>query len=204
MLIAWLKNILIMCTRLMKKITFVTKNKNKLNDAQKLLADFKVQNVDFDAPEIQSLNPREIIEEKLRFAFERVKEPCFVMDASLFFNCLNGFPGPFIRFWFEDTVGAEKTCEIANLFKDYGCRFVNVLGYFDGDDIHFFEETIEGEIPNKPRGDNGYHWDVIFVPKGEAKTFAEMTFAEKHKYAPQAKLFKRLSDFLSAEKKGVL
>lgn len=181
----------------MKSLTFVTKNKHKLDDAKKLLSDYEIHNISFDVPEIQSLNPEEIVEEKLIYAYQKVKEPCFVMDTSLFFDCLNGFPGPFIKFWFEETVGAEKTCEIANLFKKYGCQFTTVLGYYDGVETYFFKETLNGEIPTEPRGDNGYHWDVIFIPEGETKTFAEMDFEEKHQYAPQAKLFKKLSGFLN-------
>ena len=181
---------------LMKKITFVTKNQHKLSDAQKLLPDFEIQHIDFDVPEIQSLNTREIIEAKLRFAVEKVQQPCFVMDTALSFDCLNGFPGPFIRFWDEETVGAKKTTQIANLFDQHGCQFKTGLGYSDGKTMQYFEQVLPGTIPPKPRGKNGYHWDVIFIPKGETKTFAEMTFDEKQKFAPQAKLLRRLAKYL--------
>jgi non-canonical purine NTP pyrophosphatase (RdgB/HAM1 family) len=180
----------------MKKITFVTQNKNKLEDAQKLLPEFEIEHIDFEVPEIQSLNPREIVEHKLNFAYEKIKKPCFVMDASLFLDCLNGFPGPFIKFWFEKTVGEEKTCEIANLFKEHGCKWTTVLGYFDGKSFHFLEETIQGKISEKPKGKNGYHWDTIFIPENETRTFAEMTFEEKQSYAVTKKLFERLKEII--------
>jgi len=180
----------------MNQLIFVTKNKNKLADAQKLLPDYEIENVKFDVPEIQSLDPKEIAQEKLRIAYEKLQKPCFVMDTSLSFECLNGFPGPFIKFWYEESVGAEKTCKIANLFNEHGCEFKTILGYFDGQEAHFFEEIVKGALPTEPRGTFGYTWDNIFMPAGETRTFAEMTFEEKHQYSPQAKLFQRLREFL--------
>lgn len=176
----------------MKTIVFVTQNKNKLADAQKLLPEYEIAHVDFDVPEIQSLDPKEIIGHKLTYAYEKIKKPCFVMDASLGLDCLNGFPGPFIKWWFEKTVGEEKTCAIATLFGARGLTWTNVLGFFDGRDTHYLEETIRGTLPDEPRGTQGFHWDTIFIPEGETRTLAEMTFEEKQSYAPTKKLFERL------------
>lgn len=181
----------------MTSLVFVTQNQNKVNDVKKLLPDFDIEHIDFEVPEIQSLDPREIVEHKLRFAFDKVQKPCFVMDASLFMDCLNGFPGTFIKWWFEKTVGAEKTCEIAKLFNQFGCQWTTVLGYFDGKETHFLEETVNGTIPTEPRGTNGYHWDTIFIPEGDSRTFAEMTFEEKQSFAVTKKLMNRLKDLVN-------
>ncbi|HEY4509499.1 MAG TPA: non-canonical purine NTP pyrophosphatase [Candidatus Paceibacterota bacterium] len=177
-------------------MTFVTQNKNKLADARKLLPEFEIEHIDFEVPEIQSLDLKEIAKKKLEYAYNKIKQPCFVMDASLSFDCLNGFPGPFIKWWFEKTVGAEKTCEIAKLFNVFGCQWTTVLGYFDGKDTHFLEETIIGTLPTEPKGTNGYHWDTIFIPEGETKTFAEMSFEEKQSYAPTKKLLHKLREIV--------
>lgn len=176
----------------MKKLVFVTQNQNKLSDAQKLLPDFEIEHIDFEVPEIQSLDPKEIVKHKLEYAYGKVRKPCFVMDASLFLDCLNGFPGPFIKWWFEKTVGEEKTCKIANVFEERGCQWTTVLGYFDGKTTHFLEETVKGTLPEEPKGSNGYHWDTIFIPEGETRTLAEMTFEEKQSYAVTRKLMERL------------
>jgi non-canonical purine NTP pyrophosphatase (RdgB/HAM1 family) len=176
----------------MQTLVFVTQNLYKLEDAQKLLPDFHIEHVDFEVPEIQSLDPREIVEHKLKLAYEKTQKPCFVKDASLFLDCLNGFPGPFIKFWFEKTVGEDKTCQIANLFQEYGCRWTTVLGYYDGVQTHFIEETVNGRIAESPRGANGYHWDTIFIPEGENRTFSEMTFEEKQNHAVTKKVFEQL------------
>lgn len=178
------------------RLTFVTQNVHKVTDAQKLLPQHEIEHIDFVVPEIQSMSPEEVAEEKLRFAYERVGRPCFVMDASLFLDCLNGFPGPFIKWYFEETVGGEKTCEIAKLFQQPGCEWITVLGYFDGTKATFFKEQVRGSVPASPRGANGFHWDTIFIPEGETRTFAEMTFEEKQSFAVTKKLFTRFDDFL--------
>lgn len=180
----------------MKTLVFVTQNLNKVEDAKKLLPEFEIEHVDFEVPEIQSLDPREVTEYKIKYAYEKLGKPCFVMDASLFLDCLNEFPGPLIKWFFKYTVGAEKTCQIAKLFNQYGCRWTTVLAYFDGNQTHFFEETVYGKIPESPRGENGYEWDVIFIPEGETRTFAEMTFEEKQTFAVTKKLLKKFSDAL--------
>ena len=184
----------------MKTLIFVTQNKNKLEIANKLLPDFDIQNVDFEVPEIQSLDPKEIISYKLKYAYEKLQKPCYVIDDSLFFDCLNNFPGPFIKWYYDKTVGAEKTCKIANLFNEYGCRWVSILGYYDGKECHYFEEIVEGEIPTEPRGNNGFSWDPIFIPKGEKETFAEMSFEKKHTFTTSSKLYNRFREFLKSQK----
>ena len=181
---------------IMKTLVFVTRNKNKIEDARKLLPEFTIEHIDFDVPEIQSMDPKKIIEHKLAFAYEKVRTPCFVMDASLFFDCLHGFPGPFIKWWFEDTVGEEGTCEIARFLGKYGVQWTTVLGYFDGTRNHFLEETIRARIAEHPAGTNGFHWDTIIIPEGSDHTLAEMSFEEKQSYAPTKKLLHRLREII--------
>ncbi len=183
----------------MKKIIFVTQNKNKISDARKLLSNFDINPIDFEVPEIQSLNSKEIIQAKLKYAYKKITQPCFVMDTSLFLDCLNGFPGPFIKFYFSKTVGAEKTCKIASLFNEKKCQWITTLGYFDGKKEYFFEKKVEGLIPEKPRGTNGYDWDVIFQPIGETRTLAEMSFEEKQKFAVTKQILKDFENHLKKE-----
>jgi len=193
---AWMEIFIGENQRLMKTLVFVTQNLNKVEDAKRLLPDFEIKHVGFDVDEIQSLDMKKIVEHKLRQAYEKARRPCFVHDSSLSFDCLNGFPGPFIRYYLKDTVGVEKTCEIAKLFNQFGCQWTTVLGYFDGKKTTFFEETVKGAIPTEPRGTNGYDWDVIFIPEGEKRTFAEMTFEEKQSYAVTGKLLKKFEELL--------
>ena len=183
----------------MKSLVFVTENKHKLNIARKKLSDFKIEHVDFTIPEIQSMDPREIVRHKLTVAYEKVQKPCFVWDVSFGLNCLNGFPGPLIK-WFFETVGDERICRIADEFGDRGCGYQTVLGYFDGTDTHFLEVSRKGSVPERPRGTNGFDWDTIFVPQNEDRTYAEMSFEEKHEHAVAGELLDKFNSFLHNEK----
>jgi XTP/dITP diphosphohydrolase len=39
--------------------------------------------------------------------------------------------------------------------------------------------AVDATVADAPRGQNGFGWDAIFIPDGEARTFGEMTAAEK-------------------------
>ena len=117
------------------------------------------------------------------------------MDTSFYLDCLNGFPGPLIK-WFFTQVGDQKICQICALFNNYNCYYTTYLGYFDGRQTHFFSQTIQGSIAPEPRGQNGFDWDTIFIPQGQQLTFAEMSFADKQKFAVTSKLLAQLENFI--------
>lgn len=179
----------------MSPLLFVTQNRNKLEDARKLMIGFQPDQLDIDIPEIQSLDIEEIIRHKLRYAYNIAQKPCFVMDASVSFEALNGFPGPLIR-WFHESVGEEKICRIAHHLNNPRCLWTSMLGYFDGKQEHYLSEKVAGVVPASPRGENGYNWDTIFIPENENKTLAEMTFDEKQQFAPTKKLLISLRSML--------
>lgn len=174
-----------------KKITFVTQNKNKLASVQSLLPHYEVEHIDFEITEIQSLDPKEVARHKLETAYAKIQKPCFVIDTSLEIAGLGGFPGPLIK-WFWESMGLETMAKIVTASGDTNCTFTNILGYHDGQNLHYFENKLAGTIPSIPRGTNGYAWDPVFIPEGSGKTFAEMSFEEKHQYKMTTKLLEDL------------
>jgi len=182
----------------MPTFAFVTNNPHKVQDAQKLLTRVQLEHLAADIGEIQSLDPKEIIEHKLKQAFTQTNKPCFVMDTSFYLDCLNGFPGPLIK-WFFKQVGDQKICQICSLFNNYNCHYTTYLGYFDGQETYFFSKTIHGSIAPEPRGANGFDWDTIFIPQGQQLTFAEMSFTEKQQFAVTSTLLRELEEFILAQ-----
>ncbi len=51
----------------------------------------------------------------------------------------------------------------------------------------------EGSIALAPRGGNGFGWDVLFVPQGSERTFAEMSSAEKDSLSHRRRAWEALS-----------
>lgn len=180
----------------MKSLVFVTSNREKIEDAVKLLPEYKIEHIDFEVPEIQSFDIHRIVEHKIKFAYEHVHKPCFVLDSGWYLDCLNGFPGPLVRWYFE-IVKEDKICQIAHLLKNAKCHWTTFLGYHDGERITYIEETIYGTLPKSPRGFGGYNWDRILVPDGSNKTFAEMSFEEKQSYAVTKKLMDKFKKLLN-------
>ena len=171
------------------KIYFITSNKNKLNEVRQMFSDQKdiqIENLVVDLPEIQGLDPKEIISEKIKYAKKDKQlknKKIFVEDTSLFLDSLNGFPGPLIK-WYYLTHSPDK---IHSIVKDNPKALAKVsIGYYDGKTIHIFSGDVKGKIV-EPRGKTAFDWDIIFQPKGYNKTFAEMGTIEKNKISMRKK-----------------
>lgn len=185
-----------------KEILFVTGNQNKVNEAGMYLPWFTVSKAGVDVPEIQSVDVIKVVKAKLDSAFNQTQKPCFVMDASLIVDglCKKGwaknFPGALIKDVFG-SMGDENICELVKLNKETGCLWKSVLGYFDGNKAHYFQQSLAWDIAETPRGSNWYDWDTIFMPKGQERTFAEMTPEEKQQYALTKDLYRQFREFLN-------
>ena len=54
----------------------------------------------------------------------------------------------------------------------------------------------EGQISPEPRGQNGFGYDPIFIPKNKRKTFGEMSSLQKYKIDHRFVAFKKIKKFL--------
>jgi non-canonical purine NTP pyrophosphatase (RdgB/HAM1 family) len=177
------------------KLIFVTGNKDKFDEASKIVTD--LEQLDIDLTEIQSLDSKEIILHKLKEAETKVDGSIVVEDNSLSLECLSGLPGPLVK-WFMKTLGNEGLAKIAKSFENTKAIASVIIGYKDGDTTEFFEGSIEGIITN-PRGENGFGWDAIFQPVNKDKTFAEMTVEEKNEISMRKIAFRKLKDYLDKQ-----
>lgn len=174
-------------------IYFITGNDGKFKEVKSVIPE--IERLKIDLPEVQDIDPRKVIEDKLMGAFKHKKGEFIVEDTSLFFDCLNGFPGPFIK-WFIKSIGREGLFDIVEKMGNDKAVAKTTIGYARSDnDIHFFEGTIEGKIVY-PRGESGFGWDSIFQPEGFEKTFAEMSHKEKNLISMRRVAINKLKDFL--------
>jgi non-canonical purine NTP pyrophosphatase (RdgB/HAM1 family) len=145
--------------------TFISGNQNKIDYLSKSLGmTLAHQKIDLD--EIQSADPKVVIEHKVRQAYALIKKPVLVEDTSLSFTALNTLPGPFVKFFVDAENGLENMCRMLDGFSDRSAYGSVIYGYFDGSDLHFFEGRLNGHIADHPRGNGGYGWDKIFIPEG--------------------------------------
>lgn len=180
----------------MHDITFITGNQSKADYLAKYLG-FPVKHIKLDLDEIQSLDLKQIVEHKVRQAYQEVQGPVLVEDVSLELFALNGLPGPFIRF-FVEKVPFETICSMID-GKTRKATARCVFGYYDGQRLKMFEGMLDGEIPTSPSGEKGFGWDRIFIPEGYTVTRASLSEEDDQKTYLQIKPFAELKKFLVEE-----
>lgn len=178
----------------MKKLYFITCNKNKFEEAQAILGS-NLEQLEIDLPEVQDMDLHKVIEAKLIEGLKYHGAPIIVEDISCSFDVLNGLPGPFIKF-FLNTVGRQKLFEICKKFENYKAEVKACLGFAkDKDNFYYFDGIVQGTIVT-PRGKNGFGFDYIFKPKGYNKTYAEMSTEEKNVISHRSIALAKLQEFL--------
>jgi non-canonical purine NTP pyrophosphatase (RdgB/HAM1 family) len=174
-------------------IYFITGNKNKVAEVQAMLPN--IEQLDIDLPEIQDIDAKKIVREKLREAINHAKGEFIIEDTSFYLECLHGLPGPLIK-WFLQTIGPDGLARIADTSGNKRAEARTIIGYArNHDEIYFFEGAIAGTVVT-PRGENGFGWDVVFMPDGYQKTFAEMGREEKNNISMRRIALDKLREFL--------
>lgn len=177
-------------------LSFITGNKNKFAEMQAVFP--HIQQLDIDLPEIQELDPKRIIEEKLKEALKHHKGELIVEDTSLCLDAMNGLPGTFIK-WFLQTMGGEKLHAIATSFGIFGAQAKTWIGYAnEAGEIRFFEGVVEGEVVARSSGE-GFGWDPFFRPNGSELSFAAMGKEEKNKISMRRFAAEKLKTYLNAQ-----
>lgn len=175
------------------KLTFITGNKGKFDEASKIITDLEQK--DIDLVEIQSLDPKVIIQSKLEEAMKNIAGNIIVEDNGLYIESLNGLPGPLIK-WFMKSLDNDGLYKITESFDNKKAEAKVIIGVsFEDGKVDFFDGSIEGTIVS-PRGENGFGWDKIFMPNGFDKTFAEMKPEEKNEISMRKVAFQKLKDYL--------
>jgi len=176
----------------MDKITFITGNVAKAEYLAKTI-NMPIAHQKVELDEIQSLDLEKIAEHKAKQAYDILKTPVLVDDASLRFDCMGNLPGPFIR-WFIDEIGNEKICKMIS--GDRSAYTEICFGLYDGKELKLFKPGIKGRIAESPRGENGFGYDMIFIPEGYDKTWAEMDDEEKSKTFLRNRAYKEIEEYL--------
>jgi XTP/dITP diphosphohydrolase len=173
---------------------FVTSNVNKWHEAQRILG-YSIDRVELDLDELQAESVGAVALAKARTAFAKLQRPVIVEDVGVELLGLGGFPGPFIKHW-EKLGGLESICRAADGLGDRRVRAVCVLGICSERGSEIVEGAVDGLLALHPRGHSGFGWDAIFVPKGEGRTFAEMTPIEKDARSHRRRAWELLRDRL--------
>ena len=182
------------------EIAFVTSNPGKAREASHFLGR-PVAAALLDLPEIQSLDFAEVARAKALAAAAALGQTVLVEDSGLEVRAWGGFPGPMTKWITAGPLGQEGLARMLDAFPDRTATAVSALALAKPGDRP--EEVLvavgrkDGSLAVSPRGTNGFGWDVLFVPKGATRTWAEMSPEEKNRDSHRGRAFAALRGLLS-------
>jgi non-canonical purine NTP pyrophosphatase (RdgB/HAM1 family) len=181
-------------------LAFLTSNAGKAREAAALLGR-PIAARTVEIPEIQSLDFAEVVTAKALAAAAQLGVPVLVEDSGLSLPAWKGYPGPLTKFA-VGAVGEAGFARLAWAWGDPHAEAVSTLGLaWPGAlaaEVVVASGRVSGSIAPEPRGANGFGWDVIFIPDGGTRTFAEMTAGEKNSRSHRSRAFAELIRRLSA------
>lgn len=186
-----------------RKLVFASANANKVEEVNGKLPwtiiGLKEINCTDDIPETAP-DLRGNAAQKARFIYEKYGVDCFADDTGLEIDALEGRPGVYSARY----AGPQKN-PVDNMHKVLDelsnvpfrtARFKTVICCILKGEEFFFEGIAEGNMAREPRGTAGFGYDPIFVPKGNSRTFAQMSLEEKNIISHRGKAIAQLSQFL--------
>jgi XTP/dITP diphosphohydrolase len=139
---------------------------------------------------------------KARAVCDATGLPALADDTGLEVTALDGAPGVrTARFAGEPPNDANNRAKLLRDLAsaaDRSARFrtVAILVFPDGREL-VAEGVCDGVVANVERGDRGFGYDPVFVPReGDGRTFAEMTIADKHALSHRGRAFRALAESL--------
>lgn len=169
---------------------FVTARPEKALEVERL--GFRFERVDLELPEVQALDPSEVVDSKARNAYAKLKRPVLVEDSGLAIHAWGGFPGALVK-WLEKTAGLAAMTRMLDAFSDRSATATCAAAYCDGLRVVAGIGEVTGAIAPSPRGGGGFGWDRVFVPGGGGRTFAEMDGSEKDRVSHRRRAWEALA-----------
>ncbi|HEX2416924.1 MAG TPA: RdgB/HAM1 family non-canonical purine NTP pyrophosphatase [Micromonosporaceae bacterium] len=143
---------------------------------------------------------------KAREGAERTGLSTVADDSGLAVDALNGMPGVLSARWAgrhgDDEANLRLVlAQIADIPDGHrGAAFVCAAALVVPDGPEYaVEGRVEGNLIREPRGENGFGYDPIFVPKGETRTTAEMPSDEKDAISHRGQAFRTLAEVIAKE-----
>jgi XTP/dITP diphosphohydrolase len=180
-------------------IKFVTTNDGKFKEVSEMFAakGIELARLNQSYPEIQADSVGEVVEYGLK-TIPAEEGDLLIDDSGLFIEKLGGFPGVYSSFVYK-TLGCQGILKLMMGWTARGARFETCFGLRVSGETHIFHGKCEGVISTEMRGNSGFGYDPIFIPKGQRKTFAQMTVKEKNDFSHRGKAARLAVKFLLKE-----
>ncbi len=187
------------------KLVIASHNQGKVREIGELLAPYGVETIsagDLGLPEPIEDGDTFIANAEIK-ALASAKAsglPALADDSGLSVDALGGAPGIYSARYAGDSkdfnVAMKRVMEEVEAKRNQNDKAAHftcalTLAWPDGV-MASFEGKVFGDLTWPMRGEKGFGYDPIFIPKGHGITFAEMDPSDKHAMSHRANAFKQL------------
>ena len=191
-------------------IVFATANENKTAEVRELLKDlYEVKSlIDIgcteDIPETTNTLEGNA-KQKADYVKEKYGYDCFADDTGLEVEALDGAPGVFTaRYGGHEKDAQQNMNYLMNELKKVGALDPSKRGARFRTAIHLIingkevglEGICKGHIAPLQSGTAGFGYDPVFIPKGEDRTFSEMSAEEKNSMSHRGSAIRSMLKYL--------
>jgi len=186
-----------------KPLVLATRNKGKITEFKRLLADFDIEIKSLD--DFGPIPP--VIEDGMTFEDNAVKKACFTArilglpaladDSGLVVKALDGLPGILsARYAGKDVTDEANNLKLLTAMKgveDRHAGFICVIAIaVPRGPALVYEGKCSGVITNEPVGNQGFGYDSLFYYTPFKKTFAQMSPEKKNLVSHRGKAMAEL------------
>ena len=183
------------------KALLASTNEHKLSELRRALPGWEIRTPDGSSREPPAETGTTFLENaRLKAAWGREaaadNEWALGEDSGIEVAALGGRPGVESARWADDGVARllAELAEATDRRARYVCSLVAVAP--DGRQVAA-AGTLPGRVTKEPRGQQGFGYDPIFVPEGEARTVAELGNDWKTEHSHRARAAAALAQALA-------
>lgn len=203
----------------MRQLILASRNAGKIREFKRMLAelagDIEVLSL-LDFPELPDVEETgTTLKENAALKSEQITavtgKPCLADDSGIFIDALKGDPGVYSARWSgghgDDKANNAKVLQQIHELEVNGpvnrsaqFRCVVALSFPAGHpragETIFESGEMPGEIIDIARGEHGFGYDPIFVPRGYTQTSAELDAQEKDKISHRGQAMRKILPIL--------
>ncbi len=165
-----------------ERLYLVTASENKFNDYQFLLGKYAdLRWAKHNVEDLVTTDLAVLIRRKIEMVKPMLPHlPFLVEQTNLHIRAWRDLPGN-VTGLFIDGLGVEGICKMLQPFEDRAAKVVTDLGFHAPDGrVYIYHGELQGKIASKPRGNQIFGWDAIFIPEGENRTMAQMSLEHRN------------------------